>query len=349
MTSSFAEPAETRDFFLALKTGWAMAIRAEPEIRCRHFHLGSSVLEIQFATPRLETLLSKALAHLACSPRQEPDLRIHVWDSEKTGHIPPAPHWDAAGLTRGEITSVSSEGWRVSLFDNVLHAYESEKKTGYVWCPLLENPSSALLAAPFLPLFHWWSLEKGLALLHAAGMGNSKGGLLLAGKGGSGKSTTAMACLGSQLKYLADDYCLIDPIQRQAYSLYSSGKLDANSRGLLPNLARFPLARSGANQKEVLFVAEHLPGNVVNQFPIKGIVLPRIDPAQPLSITAASGIEAITALAPSSVFQLSFAGPALLSQTARLARNVPAFRLNLTPQTERIPGELDQLLERLGE
>ena len=52
------------------------------------------------------------------------------------------------------------------------------------------------------------------------------GAVLLVGKGHSGKSTAALACLAAGMNYLSDDYCFVTtspPFHVQ--SLYCSGKI----------------------------------------------------------------------------------------------------------------------------
>ena len=63
------------------------------------------------------------------------------------------------------------------------------------------------------------------------------GGVLLAGKGGSGKSTTALTCLNSELQYVSDDYCVVvaqpSPF---AYNLYCTAKVRADNTHRVPHL-----------------------------------------------------------------------------------------------------------------
>ena len=46
-------------------------------------------------------------------------------------------------------------------------------------------------------------------VVHAASVGTKDGAVLIVGKGGSGKSTSALACLNAGMYYLGDDYTLI--------------------------------------------------------------------------------------------------------------------------------------------
>ena len=92
-------------------------------------------------------------------------------------------------------------------------------------------------SAPLRTILHWWMNHHGLQFVHSGAVGTSRGGVLLAGKGGTGKSTTVLSCLNSDMLYVSDDYCLIsvDPVP-YAYSVYSSAKLNADNIQRVPHL-----------------------------------------------------------------------------------------------------------------
>ena len=81
-------------------------------------------------------------------------------------------------------------------------------------------------AAPFRILFHWWSQSFGGQISHAAAVGRDGKGVLLAGRGGSGKSTTAICCVDAGMEYVGDDYVLLTRTPTPtAHSLYNSAKI----------------------------------------------------------------------------------------------------------------------------
>ena len=77
-------------------------------------------------------------------------------------------------------------------------------------------------------------------MLHAAAVGTADGGVLIVGRGGVGKSTTALACLAAGMKYVADDYLVVqlDPEPR-AFQLYGTAKLEASQLRHFPELQNF--------------------------------------------------------------------------------------------------------------
>jgi hypothetical protein len=60
-----------------------------------------------------------------------------------------------------------------------------------------------------------------------------------------------------------------------------------------------------------------------------------------------SAVEGLKALAPSTIFQLPHAGRGALDLLARLARQLPCFRLDLGPDVEEIPAVMEKLLSEI--
>src|SRR5262249_58368179 len=63
--------------------------------------------------------------------------------------------------------------------------------------------------APLKTILGWWFDRPDRQLLHAGAVGAGEAGVLLAGAGGAGKSTTALLCVDAGLRYAGDDYVLV--------------------------------------------------------------------------------------------------------------------------------------------
>jgi hypothetical protein len=137
-------------------------------------------------------------------------------------------------------------------------------------------------------------LNRGLQLVHAAAVGNSNGGVLIGGKGGSGKSTTALTCLESKLNYIGDDYTLLglDSGRPVVHSLYNSAKLNSDHVQRFPTL--LPKVSNPdrlADEKALLFVNEHYPAKVATQLPVRAVLLPRVTGSPEYDIPASASWE----------------------------------------------------------
>ena len=118
-------------------------------------------------------------------------------------------------------------------------------------------------SAPFRNLFHWALGDSGLAFAHAAAVGTAAGGILLAGRGGAGKSTTAMACVHAGWRYVADDYCVLDVSGHPStHTLYGSAKISPWALARLPELAHGEM-RQRDDGKMVLNLAVSRPAQLV--------------------------------------------------------------------------------------
>ena len=187
-------------------------------------------------------------------------------------------------------------------------------------------------SAPLRPILHWWMSANGSQLLHAAAVGLHDKGVLIIGKGGSGKSNTAISCLESDLYYAADDYCLLsfNP-EPEVHSLYATGKLffeDVKSYNFLKDINLTLQDKSG--DKALFFLYPKFEKRLFKSFPIKAILLPKISNKEEVRISLTSAAKAYLALAPSTIFQLQGCRNKTHENIARLLHNVPCFSMDLS-------------------
>jgi hypothetical protein len=183
----------------------------------------------------------------------------------------------------------------------------------------------------------------GRQAVHAAAVGTRFGGVLLAGRGGSGKSSTALTCLGSELGYVGDDYCLIGlEAEPRVYSLYSSGKVALADRAHFLGLA----PESSSDDKALFFIGRLRPDALLSECPVSAVVLPEVEAHRPTRLAPVTALTALRALAPSTIFQLSRSGEQAFRAIGRLVKHVPCFRLELGPDRSSIPAVLAALLPR---
>ncbi len=332
------------------------------DVEMRRFRLADERIDIRFVGAEAADPLCQALGHLAIAADADegsPSFAIDVLDSAAAGvELSPVLQFimRAAGVpnlgTRHEIPELTTDRTRAIAipWDGVLAMYDRERARAWMWVADHRKLPLWDFGAPFRSILNWWLSDTGRFCVHAAAVGTDRGAVLITGKGGSGKSTSALACLGSELQYLSDDYCVIEtdpaPVVR---SLYSTGKL----RGEV-DLARFPHLRpwiSNAErigeEKQLMFLHEHAPDALLAAAPLRAIVLPSIVPEGPTRLSPISGGTALRALAPTSMFQLPDSGPAALTTMAALVRSVPSYVMEAGPDVTEIPGAIAALLTEL--
>jgi hypothetical protein len=220
------------------------------------------------------------------------------------------------------------------------------------WVPRVERVPLAELAMPFRPIIHWWSESIGLQMVHAAAVGTLEhGGVLLGGASGSGKSTTALWALRSpDLRFLGDDYVLVDPDAAgspEAYSLYTTAKIHEPDQHRVPHISAEVVGRQPAD-KLIAFLHGPHGDRIVERLPLRALLLPRVTPEGP-SITPVTAATALRRLGPSTVLQFPGADPGrVLATLARLVQRLPAFDFALGPDPAATPAAIEELLATTG-
>jgi hypothetical protein len=324
-----------------------------------YFDIGGTKVRVRRAGSN-DSELETACAHLAASPSTPAALTIHVWDCA----VPSTDYfltlvleklhanWSAACGPRGELLDFHSERIPVIYHPgpDILSVLDVEHGQAY----FLKRDASPLpyweIGSPFRYILHSWFGARGLQFVHGGAVGKPQGGVLLAGKGGSGKSTTSMLCVKAGLLYAGDDYCLVDPETGFLFSLYNTGKLKgAEDLERLPELAGHSHNRDGFEHggigKGIFFVSDIWPDRVISGFPLRALLIPQVSGERDSRLQRCSPGEALLALVPSTVAQLPAANQSDCERLAQLADKLPAYVLHLGTDLEQIPALVRGLLD----
>jgi hypothetical protein len=326
------------------------AVAERLPITTRTFCIADRVVSIVCAGPQMARALFPALVHLEIdsATAERPDLRIVAWDGAESGVQPPPSALTAvADNSQGRVVDpVARVYGRFTAESGVLSLLDSATGTGIYWTRCAAALPTYVWGAPLSTLFHWWGSQRGMLMVHAGCIGEGERGLLLAGKGGSGKSTTSLLCLRAGLRYVSDDYCLVaftpEPV---AYSLYSVGKLTRDHLRNFPDLERISTdPNPDPFNKPVCFLAEHFPQQMAARLSPRAILLPRVTGQALTTIRPAPHMAALRALAPSSLFQLPDPSATTLAGLSRLAQTLPAAELHLGDLVTVVPTLRDYLM-----
>jgi hypothetical protein len=258
------------------------------------------------------------------------------------------PWQESDFLARGVIQGYNTERIYTAFQhgSGAVSVLDSERNLAVFWAPDAKLPYWEY-GSPLRSILHWWLLNRGLQLVHAAAVGNSNGGVLIGGKGGSGKSTTALTCLESKLNYIGDDYTLLglDSGRPVVHSLYNSAKLNSDHVQRFPTL--LPKVSNPdrlADEKALLFVNEHYPAKVATQLPVRAVLVPRVTGIPETRWKRVSVAMTLAALAPSTIFQLPRAGNEAFQFLAAFIRQLPCFSLEVGTDLSGIPPVIEELL-----
>ncbi len=293
-------------------------------------------------------VLLPALTHLIAPEVGDGDdaLTICLWDSASTGVRPPPPPWDRSQYgRRGEIAAINTTELRFAfdLGSSMLYAWSAAQKMAICWCNDAHDLPAYERGAPLLPIWHWWLGAIGDVLLHTAAVSNGGMGALIVGRGGSGKSTTALACLGAGMGYLGDDYCAVTLGKAmRIHSLFCTAKLRRDGLHRLPYLGQ--TSRLSEEEKVIFDLRAEFGASLVQSCELKAILLPAFAGQAGSSIEATSPGPVMHALAPSTLFQLAGSSAADFQRIADLVKRTPCYRLWLGEDASSIPDVLKGLL-----
>ncbi len=297
------------------------------------------------------TVIEAALRHRQMTVEGQPDVTLYLWES-------------AASQVPGPECPVNPDSWQHepsidprgvlsdaavwAAFDRGSHTlslFATQAQQGYFWVadpmalPHYEqgSPLRGLLSRALQTRGWFWS--------HAGAVGDAQGAVLLCGPGGSGKSTSVLACLEAGWGYLGDDYCLTrgGPTPQVA-SLYNTAKLKTPAEAA--RFSRLPPTRTERpDGKLIYWLYPECAAQLLDMAPLRAIVLPQITPGLGQSrLQPCSALQALRSLAPSSLLQVPGAGQATLQGLAHVVRAVSCHTLWLSPDIRQIPPLLQTLL-----
>jgi hypothetical protein len=314
-----------------------------------YYAIAGYVVQLSFAGKALLRLMTPALAHRQLPARSAPDLHVCLWDTVETAVPLPQRPWEWRDhIARSDVSSLTSERFQTAYNWPQRHLDILDQARNLAFsCTYNAAKSPADYAgSPLLNILHWWMRSRGLQYIHAGAVGFPDKGVLLAGAGGSGKSTTALACLQSDLVYVGDDYCLIGSApQPYAHNLYSSAKVHRDNLHRLPHVrSAVSNADSPASEKALLCLQPHFPHKVVPGLPIRAVFLPRPTGRVETCLVPASRMEAFKAIMVSTMMQLAGSNDHDVKALSHFIRQVPCYHLEAGTDLDGLTGTIRKFL-----
>jgi hypothetical protein len=317
---------------------------AHSSILEQRYVIGGLPVRMRFAGSAMLERIGRSFEHLIAEDATDTDpgaeLTINVWDSVSTSTpVPPVLGVAMQNDGTGPIYYYDIAGVRAISRWETLSAYDAFAGEAWFWAPSPARMLSWDWASPLRAILHWWLGDHGMLQVHGGAVGLDDGGVLIVGRGGSGKSTTSLASLLAGLAYAGDDFVALQPHPLPyVHSLYSSGKLESHQ------VARFPaLAAAQSNlerldeEKAVIYATDVEGATTTSGFLLRAILVPRIAGGVSTKLVPTSPAAALAALAPSTIFQLHPPQPGALGLMGDIVRRVPCLSFELGTDLDAIP------------
>lgn len=327
-------PAAYADF---VEDSIARAAKVSGGFAPEPFRVGSVRFALRFAGPLLRQGLGPAITHLrdaAGAGQGKQAWTIDAVDGSAMGWTPPEEWTFPIASFDNQLRVHFDAGGRVVVADpgrGLWTIADLASRRGLYWV----RDGAALPdwepGAPFRLLLHIMTQAAGLQLVHAAGVVVDGRGLLLAGAGGSGKSTTSFALLAKGVRTVGEDFVVLAPGEPpRAYALYDTIKLTGMATDLFPSaVARAANPNREAGEKARVHLLELMPDRLQASMPVHAVISLRLAHSARTSIRASSEGASMRALAPSSAFLLRVRMAETIARVGALVRSVPAFEADL--------------------
>lgn len=283
-----------------------------------------------------------------------PDLCVDVWDTHASGIPNPL-----ASRGHGDVTRAVDDGVLTRADDDRHLVFE--RGDGLTWLDRYARRMLACRAAadsltlvertkPLSPLLSVFLRDRGVHTVHAALVATERGGALVAGRSGAGKSTCALLCLEAGFAYLGDDHVAVERTAHDTftgYSLFASSRIGRERPERVPSIARSAIPGRSPAEPKALLLLRHVPGATLRaRVPLRVLLLPRVAGASTTRVRPAGKAEAFRALVAGSFL---IAAPSLDREGAEflaaLAERLPAYHLELGDDLAAIPRRVGEVLD----
>jgi hypothetical protein len=332
-----------------LKAGWSRAAAAHQAHELRVTFAGVPV-EIRVVGNTWSSIVERALRHLPAPAIDAPAaFTVEVWDVAETGVVPEGLASDPDDppivmRTSDDGAFIGEERDHTTLWLDCAAAHLTGFTRSAEYLALDER------ARPFHKLLSEWLMDRGVQFVHAGLVSCAGRGVLMVGHGGAGKSTSSIACLLDGLGYLGDDFVglSLDGDSYTGHGFYASCLLDSGHMRRFPQLLPHALPPNRPEEhKHVMYLSQAFPANLESRNTINAIVMPRVTGGPVTGWKRASPIDALRAIAPTSVMYLPRPSRDAFDRLAGLVASVPAYWLELGTNVSTIAPAVRSLVASL--
>lgn len=254
------------------------------------------------------------------------DAHFSYWTDDSDNYLPHKD--DASG-----IWNVSDETGELKILSgSYLRGIDTKNRRFYM-CICSEKGAKDLgYAHAMINLINLWAKYSGYILFHGAVAGIDGKGVIIAGRGGAGKSTLSITCLKRGMQFIADDYFLLSGDgELTAFPIYRTVGLNPDSAerlGMDLPVVRVDEKRGG----KLLYDASSM--NYSESLDVKGVIFPEIAHTDRPEITLTDSKAALTQIIHSSVSQFEEkTNAALIMKMAQRLKDLPIYELKLSTDT----------------
>ena len=301
------------------------------------FRFGDVRLELETSSPHIARILVPVLSHAMQNGECKAASRILAIDASECDFPPPPAEWPFETSTMdGRLRLCWQPHDGVAMVSDesrgLWHLFDFETMCGLYWIRSAEGLPYWEYGSPLRHFIQWTSLalSPAISMVHGAAVSAGGRGVLLAGPGGSGKSTLTAAALRSGWTTTGDDFVLVDCSSQRvvSYPLYDIMKLTGMAEALFADEVQLAINPNRQDGEKALVPLSTTAGiDFVDSLQLSHIVVVGLSGEPHSKVVPASKFEVVAALAPSTMKILRTGLKQTHSFCCELAHRLPVARL----------------------
>jgi hypothetical protein len=293
----------------------------------------------------------RPFSHLRTSGRcrPSPQLTVELWDDAPNRERMIAATENDLGWTEATVQSADER----FLGQRLPHTFSClDRQANHIVATIAWHDRIFIYerAKPLARLLLKWHNDQDVQVIHTGLVASDGKGILFAGKSGSGKSTSSLACICAGFGYLSEDYVGLESRPDGSFvghSLYNSVFLETSHLERFSELKPYAIkGRAPHELKSVVILSQVFLEQLERSVPIRALALLRVADAPMAKFRPASKGEALLALGPTSLLQIPNRklGAPGFNKLAELVERLPCFWLEVGSDLRSIPNRVDDLL-----
>lgn len=327
------EPAR----FIRKHVARAVAAASSGNWPCHCFRFGNLALDLHTSNRSIADTLTPVIEHARDANRNVAGSRIIAVDAGASDFPFPPEHWPFETDTMdGRLRLCWRPEESVAMVSDesrgIWHLFDFRTMSGLYWV----NSSKGLPfwehGSPLRHFIQWTAIAcaPATSMVHGAVLSFNGHGVLLAGPGGSGKSTLTAAAIRSGWQTVGDDFILIDcglP-KITGYSIYDIMKLTGMAETLFADAVKLAInPHRKDTEKALVPISRAAETAFVGELQISDIAVVGLSDETASRLVPASKFDVVAALAPSTMKVLRTGLQQTHTFCSQLARQLPAVKL----------------------
>jgi len=316
------------------------------------FVFGGQPVQTRIVGHQLARQIFRPFSHLRtdATTKFEPQLTIDLWDENETK------------IRRQTDSTIDGGEWYAYTETSPENRFFTERLPNAFTC--MDRQVNRVIgsiawsdqifiyerARPLSRMLLEWHNDQKIQIIHGGLVSRNGQGVLFAGRSGSGKSTSALACYCGGFQFLSEDFVGLERQQDGSFwghSIYNSVFLETEHLTRFPTLQPYTLPFGHrVERKSGVILSQISPERLERVAPITVLIYVHVTNNPGARIRSASKAEALLALGPSSLFQIPSRGRNTFTKLTELIESVPTYCLETGEDLQSIPRCVEELLEK---